>query len=239
VIEVQGVSKLFRLPHRRFPTLRRLLAHGRGGAEDFHALRDVSVNVEDGEFVGLLGRNGSGKSTLMRIIAGIYPPTSGSVRVHGAVAPILDLGVGFHAMLPVVDNVLLYGVLLGIRRARLVSELDGILATAGVARFRDARLETLSTGMRMRLAFTVALRADAPVLLLDEALAVGDEAFREGCLAELGALRRRGRTALVVSHDNAVLEELCDRLVVLHEGTVRGAGAPHAMIALYRALQQK
>ena len=239
MIEARDVSKVFRLPHHRSRSLRRALAWGRSGAEDFHALRGVSLRVETGEFVGLLGRNGSGKSTLLKIVAGIYPPSSGSVRVDGRIAPILDLGVGFHEMLPVADNVFLYGVLLGIPRRRLAEDLEAILETAGIARFRDARLELLSTGMRMRLAFTVALRADAPVLLIDEALAVGDENFRERCLAELGALRERGRTALVVSHDNAILEALCHRLVVLQDGAVQGQGKAAAMIALYRSLPKQ
>jgi ABC-2 type transport system ATP-binding protein len=238
VIEVRDVSKIFRIPHYRRRSLRRTLAWGRSGAQDFRALSGVSLRVETGEFVGLLGRNGSGKSTLLRIVAGIYPPTSGSVHVEGRIAPILDLGVGFHGMLPVADNVFLYGVLLGIPRRRLLQDLDAIVETAGLERFSDARLELLSTGMRTRLAFTVALRADAPVLLIDEALAAGDEAFRERCLAELRALRERGRTAMVVSHDNAILESLCDRLVVLQDGSVRGDGPVAAMIALYRSLQK-
>jgi ABC-type polysaccharide/polyol phosphate transport system ATPase subunit len=238
VIEVKEVSKVFRLPHHRRRSLRRTLAWGPGGTEDLYALRQVSLRVAAGEFVGLVGRNGSGKSTLLRVVAGIYPPTAGSVHVAGGVAPILDLGVGFHGMLPVSDNVFLYGVLLGIPRRKLGEEIDEILAAAGLERFRDARLETLSTGMKMRLAFSVALRAHAPVLLIDEALAVGDEAFRERCLAELLGLREQGRTALVVSHDTAVLEALCDRLVVLQDGVVRGDGAPVAMIALYRSLQK-
>jgi ABC-2 type transport system ATP-binding protein len=238
VIEAHEVSKTFRLPRQRGRSLRRMLAWGRSGTEPFHALRGVSLRVEDGEFVGLLGRNGSGKSTLLRVVAGIYPPSSGSVRVAGRIAPILDLGVGFHGMLSVTDNVFLYGVLLGIPRRRLAQELEAILDTAGLERFADARLELLSTGMRTRLAFNVALRADAPVLLIDEALAAGDEAFRERCLVELRALRALGRTALVVSHDNAVLDALCDRLVVLHEGAVQGDGPAAAMIALYRSLQR-
>lgn len=239
MIELRGVSKVFRVPRHRRRTLRRTLAWGFGGSDDFHALRDVSFRVAGGEFVGLLGRNGSGKSTLLRVVAGIYPASSGSVHVDGAMAPILDLGVGFHGMLPVVDNVFLYGVLLGIPRQQLAAEIEDIVASAGVAAFADARLETLSTGMRMRLAFSIALRASAPVLLIDEALAVGDEAFRERSMGELKALRARGRTALVVSHDNSILEALCDRLVVLHDGAVQGEGPPQAMIALYRSLQKK
>lgn len=237
MIEIRGVSKVFRIPHQTRRTLfHRAVAGGRYRYETFHALRDVHLAVGEAEFVGVLGRNGSGKSTLLRIVGGIYPPTSGTVRVGGAVAPILELGVGFHAALAVRDNVFLYGVLLGIPRQRLVQELDRILQEAEVERFADARLETVSTGMRLRLAFAVAMRAEADVLLIDEALAVGDERFQKRCVEELRSLRDRRKTALVVSHDGGLLRSLCDRLVVLQEGEVRGDGAPDEMIELYRSL---
>ena len=237
MIELTDVSKDFRVPHQRRRSFGRWLVEGRYTYETLHALRGVSLRVEDGEFVGVLGRNGSGKSTLIRVVAGIYPATEGSVSVSGRVAPILELGVAFHGALRVVDNILLYGVVLGIPRRRLVAEAPEILAAAGLERFADARLENLSTGMKMRLAFTIALRAEAPVLLIDEALAVGDEAFREGCLGELRRRRERGDTALFVSHENALLEALCDRLIVLDQGRIVGTGAPSEMIALYRALR--
>lgn len=236
MIELRGISKVFRVPHRGRRTLLRTLS-GRGSYEEFHALRDVSFRVNAGEFVGLMGRNGSGKSTLLRIVAGIYRASSGSVQVGGRVAPILDLGVGFHGMLPVADNALLYGSLLGISRRRLLAELDEIVAKAGVERFRDARLETLSTGMRMRLAYTVAMRAEADLLLIDEALAVGDEIFRETSKAELRERRAQGATALLVSHDSSLLSALCDRIVVLRQGSVAGEGPPEEMIALYRSFR--
>jgi lipopolysaccharide transport system ATP-binding protein len=237
VIEVREVSKLFTIPHQRPRTVfDRLFGRSRYTHEAYPALRDVSLHVARGEFVGILGGNGSGKSTLLRIVAGIYPPSRGEVTVHGALAPILELGVGFQGPLTVSANVLLYGVLMGIPRQTLRTDLPAILDWAGLQRFADARLDTLSTGMRMRLAFTVALRADAPILLVDEALAVGDAGFRDRCFAALEELRAQGRTALVVSHDEGTLARLCDRVVVLHEGMVRGEGAPEAMFALYRTL---
>lgn len=235
MIEVRGVSKTFTIPHQS----RRTLYHRLRGVvtyESFAALTDASLGVRQGEFVGLLGRNGSGKSTLLRIVAGIYRPTAGDVRVAGDVAPILDLGAGFHGALAVRDNVFLYGVLLGIPRRRLADELAQILDAAGVARFADARLDTLSTGLRMRLAFTVAMRSAAPILLIDEALSVGDESFQRRCVDELQAARTQGRTALVVSHDPYLLETLCDRIIVLDGGIVRGDGPPRDMIDLYHAL---
>jgi ABC-type polysaccharide/polyol phosphate transport system ATPase subunit len=236
VIEVAGVSKVFRVPHQRRRSLGRWLVEGRYSYETFHALKDVSLRVASGEFVGLLGRNGSGKSTLIRVVAGIYPPSEGRVTVSGRVAPILELGVGFHGTLSVLDNVLLYGVVLGIPRRTLLADAADIVKAAGLERFADAHLENLSTGMKMRLGFVIALRAEAPILLIDEALAVGDEAFRERCLAELRRRRERGDTALFVSHETNLLEALCDRLVVIDQGSVRGEGTPAEMIALYRSL---
>jgi lipopolysaccharide transport system ATP-binding protein len=237
VIAFRGVSKAFTIPHlKRRTVFQRLVAGGRYSYESFAALQGVSFDVAAGEFVGIVGRNGSGKSTLLRLAAGIYQPTEGRVEVRGAVAPVLDLGVGFNAGLPVRDNVLLYGVLLGIPRRLLLDELPEILERAGVARFQDARLESLSTGLRMRLAFSVAMRADAPVTLIDEALSVGDEDFQRRSLAELLALRARGGTALLVSHSPETLRRLCSRILVLEAGQIRGDGAPDAMIELYRSV---
>lgn len=237
MIELRGVSKVFSIPHQKRKTVfDRVFGRGHYTFETFHALRDVTLRVDPGEFLGIVGRNGCGKSTLLRIVAGIYPPTTGSVRVDGAIAPILELGVGFNGALTVRDNVFLYGVLLGVRRRRLEGELPGILDRAGAGRFEDARLETLSTGMRARLAFTVALLADAPVLLVDEALAVGDEKFQRECLSELRRLKDAGRTAILVSHDVKVLSHLCARLVLLDAGTVREDGPPEKVIERYRSL---
>ena len=237
MIEVRGVSKLFTIPHQQKSTLfDRLFGRSRYSYEAFPALHDVSFEVANGEFVGILGGNGSGKSTLLRIVAGIYRPTTGHVKVEGAIAPILELGVGFQGALTVSANVFLYGVLLGIPRRTLTEALPEVLEWAGLARFADARLESLSTGMRMRLAFTVALRAHAPVLLVDEALAVGDSEFLERCVTALLAVRAEGRTGLLVSHDEDLLARLCDRVVILHRGLVRGVGAPESMFDLYRSL---
>jgi ABC-type polysaccharide/polyol phosphate transport system ATPase subunit len=237
VIDVRGVSKVFAIPHQKRKTVfDRVFGRGHYTFETLHALRDVSLRVEAGEFVGIVGRNGCGKSTLLRIVSGIYPPTAGTVRVDGRVAPILELGVGFNAALTVRDNVFLYGVLLGVPRRRLEAELPAVLERAGIGRFEDARLETLSTGMRARLAFTVALLAEAPILLVDEALAVGDEKFQAQCLSELRRLKAEGRTAILVSHDFNLLNELCPRLVLLEAGTVREDGPPARVIERYRSL---
>ena len=236
MIDLRGVSKVFSIPHQKRKTaFDRVFGRGHYTFETFHALKDVTFRVEAGEFVGIVGGNGCGKSTLLRIVAGIYPPTTGTVRVEGAVAPILELGVGFNGALTVRDNVFLYGVLLGVRRRRLETELAGILDRAGIRRFEDARLETLSTGMRTRLAFTVALLAEAPVLIVDEALAVGDEKFQAQCLTELRRLKDEGRTAMLVSHDLSLLRQVCRRLVLLDAGAVREDGPIEEVIERYRS----
>lgn len=235
MIAVRDVTKVFSVPHDRPRTLfHRLFGRGRS-FETWKALDRVSLSVSPGSCVALIGRNGSGKSTLLRIVAGIYPPTSGEVDVTGAVAPILDLGVGFRGTLSVRHNVFLYGVLLGVPREVLRRDIQAILDEAGVARFADARLEILSTGLRARLAFTLAMRAEAPVVLIDETLAVGDEAFRKRCLAQLDALRAAGRTILFVSHDFALVERLCDRALVLEGGRITAEGPPAEMIAAYKS----
>jgi lipopolysaccharide transport system ATP-binding protein len=236
VIALRSVSKVFGIPHARRGTLLDRLTGRRFDYESLHALRDVTLEVRAGESVGLLGRNGSGKTTLLRIIAGIYPPTTGTVRVAGAVAPLVELGVGFQGRLPVRDNVDLYGILLGIPRARLAREKEGILEAAGVARFADTALDALSTGLRMRLAYTVAMRSDAPVLILDEALSVGDAAFQQRSREELARMRAAGRTVLIVSHAPEEFRTLCDRVIVLDAGRVHAQGPPGEMIDAYRAL---
>jgi lipopolysaccharide transport system ATP-binding protein len=236
VIELDRVGKRFRIPHEnRRTTFDRLLGRSRFRYETIRALAGVSLRIGAGEFVGILGRNGSGKSTLLRIVAGIYTPDEGRAGVSGSVAPVLDLGVGFQPDLSVRDNAVLYGVLLGIPRGEVRGELTQILVEAGVGRFADAKLQALSTGLRMRLAFTLAMRAEADILLVDEVLAVGDEAFQRKCVDEMVRRRASGTTALLVSHNPEGLAQLCDRIVVLREGEVRGDGPPREMIALYRS----
>ena len=236
MIALRSASKVFGIPHSRRGTLLDRLTGRRFDYEALYALREVSLDIRAGESVGFLGRNGSGKTTLLRLIAGIYPPTSGSVVVQGAVAALLELGVGFHGRLPVRDNVDLYGVLLGIPRARLAAEKDEILETAGVVRFADTPLDSLSTGLRMRLAFMVAMRSDAPIVILDEALSVGDEAFQRRAREEMARVRAEGRTVLLASHSTEEVRATCDRAVILDGGAVFAQGAPGEMISAYRAL---
>jgi lipopolysaccharide transport system ATP-binding protein len=236
VIELDQVEKRFHIPHENRRTVfDRLLGRSRFRYETIRALAGVSLRIGAGEFVGVLGRNGSGKSTLLRIVAGIYAPDEGRASVDGSVAPVLDLGVGFQPDLSVRDNVALYGVLLGIPRGEVRREATRIMVEAGVERFADAKLQALSTGLRMRLAFTLAMQAEADILLVDEVLAVGDEDFQRKCVDEMVRRRAKGTTAVLVSHDSEGLAQLCDRIVVLREGEVLGDGRPREMVSLYRA----
>lgn len=223
MISVQKVSKIFRIPHRVSRTLYHRLTGGLTGGydyEEFYALRDISLNVRKGEFLGIMGPNGSGKTTLLRIIAGVYRPTSGSCVVNGEVSPLLELGLGFQPRLTCRDNIFIYGALLGFPREEMKKRYEGILKFAELERFADAPLEHLSSGMKVRLAFSIAIQSEAPILLVDEVLAVGDAIFQQKCREVFRAYKHDGRTVVLVSHDMATVKEYCDRMVGLEQGSM-------------------
>jgi ABC-type polysaccharide/polyol phosphate transport system ATPase subunit len=223
MISVRNVSKVFRLPHQVTKTLYHRLTGGLAGGydyEEFYALRDVTLDVRKGEFLGIMGPNGSGKTTLLRIIAGVYRPTSGSCVVDGEVSPLLELGLGFQPRLTCRDNIFIYGALLGFPREEMRKRYEGILRFAELERFADAPLEHLSSGMKVRLAFSIAIQSEAPILLVDEILAVGDAIFQQKCREVFRAYKRDGRTVVLVSHDMATVKEYCDRVVELDQGMV-------------------
>jgi ABC-type polysaccharide/polyol phosphate transport system ATPase subunit len=223
MISIRNVSKVFRIPHQVTKTLYHRLTSILTNAyeyEEFYALRDVSLDVQEGEFLGIMGPNGSGKTTLLRIIAGVYRPTAGICLVRGEVAPLLELGLGFQPRLTCRDNVFIYGALLGLPRDEMRMRYSEIMRFAELERFSDAPLDHLSSGMKMRLAFSVAIRSSAPILLVDEVLAVGDAIFQEKCREVFGRFKKEGRTVLLVSHDSAVVEGFCDRAVSLEGGVL-------------------
>jgi ABC-type polysaccharide/polyol phosphate transport system ATPase subunit len=197
------------------------------------ALRDVSFRIEPGETVGVLGRNGAGKSTLLRILAEVTPPSSGKAIVAGRVGSLLEVGAGFSAELTGRDNIWLVGAILGMTRREVARRFDDIVAFSGVGAFIDDPVKRYSSGMYLRLAFSVAAHVDADILLIDEALAVGDREFRERCLARLRELSADGRTVLFVSHDMASVARLCQRALVIDSGTLRFDGDCDAAIASY------
>jgi ABC-type polysaccharide/polyol phosphate transport system ATPase subunit len=236
-ILVEHAARRFRVYPRENRALKDLfVARGRARGADVWALRDVSFAVEPGGAVGLVGRNGSGKSTLLRLLSGIIKPTSGRAEVGGRIGSLLELGAGFHPDLTGRENVYLNGSIHGLKRAAIREKLDEIVAFAGLENFIDLPVRTYSSGMYMRLGFAIAAHVEADVLLHDEVFAVGDEAFQRKCFGKIFEFKQRGGTIVFVSHDAGAVERLCDRAVLLKDGTVAFDGPTHAAIVEYRRL---
>jgi ABC-type polysaccharide/polyol phosphate transport system ATPase subunit len=236
-IRVERASRRFRVNPEPVRTLKELaLRRGRAPASEVWALRDVSLAVEPGDAVGLVGRNGSGKTTLLSLIAGIITPTSGRVDAGGRVASLLELGAGFHPDFSGRENVYLNGSLYGLKRKTVDERLDEIVAFAELERFIDNPVRTYSSGMYMRLGFAVAAHIDPDILLLDEVFAVGDEEFQRKCFAKIFEYKQRGGTIVFVSHDAASVERLCRRAVLLRDGRVELDGSAQEAIARYHKL---
>jgi len=234
-IEVRGVRKAFYLPHERRTTLtERVVGMLRPATyERFEALRGVDLTVERGAFVGIIGNNGSGKSTLLKVIAGLLVADAGAVQVQGTMCALLELGLGFSPELTVLENVELYGAVLGYPRDEMSARVATAIRFAELERFRDAKLKNLSTGMQMRLAFATALQASSDILLLDEILAVGDAGFQSKCFEVFEELRHHGTTVLLVSHNLAHIRRFCDRAILLDAGCIVASGEPASVIARY------
>jgi ABC-type polysaccharide/polyol phosphate transport system ATPase subunit len=236
-ILVDRVSRRFRVYPKAQRTLKdAILSGGRSGARDVWALRDVSLQVDPSDAVGLVGRNGSGKTTLLRLMSQIVKPTTGRVATGGRVASLLELGAGFHADFTGRENVYLNGSIHGLSRARVHEVMDEIVAFAELEEFIDLPVRTYSSGMYMRLGFSVAAHIEADVLLLDEVFAVGDEQFQRKCFGKIAEFKNRGGTILFVSHDAQAVERLCDRAVLLRQGSVAFDGPTSDAIAEYRRL---
>lgn len=243
-ITVNGVSKQYRLGtietdllyERMVGWLKHPLRRNGGRSlETIWALKDVFLDVDEGEVLGVIGRNGAGKSTLLKVLSRITYPSSGSVRVNGRVAALLEVGTGFHGELTGRENILLNGSILGMRKKEIEAKLDAIVAFAGVERFLDTPVKRYSSGMFLRLGFAVAAHLEPDVLLVDEVLAVGDAAFQKKCLSAMDEMRSGGRTVLFVSHNMAAIENLCSRAVWIDEGQVRLDGRPKDVIEAYLA----
>jgi ABC-type polysaccharide/polyol phosphate transport system ATPase subunit len=234
-ILVDGVSRRFRVHAREVRTLKELfVVRGRTEATDVWALRDVSLRVEPGEAVGLIGRNGSGKTTLLRLVAGIIKPTGGRVAAGGRIGSLLELGAGFHPDFSGRENVFLNGSIHGLGRATIRERFDEIVAFAELEGAIDRPVRTYSSGMYMRLGFAIAAFLDADVLLLDEVFAVGDEAFQRKCFGKIFEFKQRGGTIVFVSHDASAVERLCGRAVLLQHGQVAYDGPTHEALVRYR-----
>ena len=235
-IEAYGISKTFEIPHDPRGRLKEYFANPfrRTTYERNEALRDVHLAVQTGEFFGVIGPNGSGKSTLLKIIAGIFRADSGEVRIRGQLSPFIELGVGFNMELSARDNIQINGMLMGLTRRELAAKFDSILAFAELERFVDQQLKNYSSGMLLRLAYSIAIQVPFDILLLDEVLAVGDASFQEKCFASFEEMRRDGKTVMFVSHDLTAMERFCDRALLLDHGLPQGIGPTDEITSLYR-----
>jgi ABC-2 type transport system ATP-binding protein len=239
MIEVCGVSKDFLLPHLRNTTIKsRFVNMFRRNRvlEVQHALSDIDFVVNPGEFLGVVGRNGSGKSTLLKILAGIYVPTAGFTITRGRLVPFIELGVGFNPELTGRENVYLNGALLGFSKPEVQEMYDDIVAFAELEDSMDQKLKYYSTGMYVRIAFSVATRARADILLIDEVLAVGDAAFRQKCFDHFHALKARGVTIVFVTHDMDAVREFCDRAVMIEGSRLVADGSAESVAEEYAKL---
>jgi len=239
-VRVQSVRKQYRKAAHahRFLTFKSALLGGDlfkvlAPADVFTALDEVSLEIARGETLGVIGSNGAGKSTLLKIIAGTTKPTAGAVFVDGKVSALIELGAGFHPEISGRENVFINGIMLGLSRQQVTERFDDIVAFAELEDFIDAPVKTYSSGMYMRLGFSIAIHIDPEVLLIDEVLAVGDEAFVHKCLDKLAAFKRRGKTILLVSHSLESVRRLCDRVVWLKNGKVEASGDPPRVIDAY------
>ena len=244
-LRVEGLAKCYpiyaqprdRLKQFVFPRLARVA--GRPAARyyrEFWALRDVSFAVAAGETVGIVGRNGSGKSTLLQLICGTLHPTAGTIEAHGRIAALLELGSGFNPEFTGRENVFLYAAVLGLTRAQTEARWDEILAFSEIGAFIDQPIKTYSSGMVVRLAFSVAIHVEPSLLVVDEALSVGDERFQRKCYGRIEAMRQRGVTILFVSHSAGTVVELCDRALLLDDGELLMTGEPKRVVASYQRL---
>jgi ABC-type polysaccharide/polyol phosphate transport system ATPase subunit len=237
-VVVENVSKTFRLPHERVQTLKERALHPFRGRQidDLHALQDVSFDVRQGEFFGIVGRNGSGKSTLLKCLAGIYGTDAGHIRLRGRMATFIELGVGFNTDLTARDNVVINAIMLGLTPTEARDRYDAVIDFAELHEFEDLKLKNYSSGMFVRLAFATMIQVDADILLIDEVLAVGDVSFQQKCHEVLEQIRRRGRTILFVTHDMATVEANCDRALLLERGTMMELGDPDLVSSHYDQL---
>jgi ABC-type polysaccharide/polyol phosphate transport system ATPase subunit len=235
-IEVEAVSKAFRIPHEQRMYFKEYFLHPfrRVTFERNEALKNVSLTVEEGEFFGIFGPNGSGKSTLLRILAGIYVADSGRVRVNGLLSPFIELGIGFDPELNARDNIRINTTLAGLTKRQLDAAFDEILEFAQLERFVDQRVKNYSSGMLMRLAFSIAIQIPFDILLLDEVLAVGDESFQQKCFATFDRFKAEGKTIILVTHQLGLLRRFCERVLFLENGVVRDVGSPEDVLGVYR-----
>lgn len=240
-IKVEHVYKDFLLPKDKVSSIKGILISITKGSpwrikETQHALKDINIDVKKGEFFGIVGRNGSGKSTLLKILAGIYQPNKGRVEIKGKLVPFIELGVGFNPELSGRDNIYLNGALFGFTRTEIDNMYDAIVEFAELKDFMDQKLKNYSSGMQVRLAFSLAIRAESDILLIDEVLAVGDADFQRKCYAYFKKLKKDKKTVVFVSHDMAAVREYCDRAVLIEDSQIISEGKTDKVTAKYSQL---
>lgn len=238
-IKVEHVSKTFKLPHEKTSSVKGALINfkkGKKGYEKQHVLDDISFEIKKGEFFGIVGRNGGGKSTLLKLLAGIYTPDAGSITVKGNLTPFIELGVGFNPELSGRENVFLNGALLGFNRSEMAAMYDDIVEFAELERFMDQKLKNYSSGMQVRLAFSIAIKVESEILLFDEVLAVGDERFQKKCLEVFRQLKKQKKTIILVTHDMANVERFCDRALVIDKNHHSSVTTPKEASKIYSRL---
>ena len=238
VIRVENVTQRFRVIHDRPDSVRALFSkffRHTATYHDFDAVKNISLEIPEGHTVGLIGRNGSGKSTLLKIIAGVYQPTSGKVSVKGTLAPLIELGAGFHHELTGRENILLNGLLMGYSKREMLEREERIIEFAEIGDFIDAPVKQYSSGMYMRLAFAVATEIDPQILVIDEILAVGDSQFQQKCFDRIENFRCSGKTILLVSHAMPQIREHCDRAIYLEQGLIKADGTADEVVDAYQS----
>ncbi|HFR3342540.1 TPA: ABC transporter ATP-binding protein [Streptococcus suis] len=238
-LKVESVSKSFKLPTEATQSLRTTLVNyfrGIKGYKEQHVLKDISFEVEKGDFFGIVGRNGSGKSTLLKIISQIYTPEKGNVSVNGTLIPFIELGVGFNPELTGRENIYLNGALLGFSRPEIDEMYDDIVAFAELEEFMDQKLKNYSSGMQVRLAFSIAIKAQGDILVLDEVLAVGDEAFQRKCFDYFAKLKREKKTVILVTHSMEQVQRFCNKAMLIDKGHHTVVGTPMEISRLYKEL---
>lgn len=242
-VEVRGVKKSFYLPNHKNDSIKRAITQAfkkkDKGGNTFNALNGISFDIEKGDFFGILGRNGSGKSTLLKIIAEIYQPTSGTVMTQGKVVSFIELGVGFKPELSGRENVYLNGALLGFSRKEIDAMYDDIVEFAELEKFMGQKLKNYSSGMKVRLAFSVAIRAKADILILDEVLAVGDAAFQKKCRDYFRTLKDEHKTVILVTHSMGNVKEFCNKAIVIEKGKIAFEGGAEEAAEAYDKLFER
>jgi len=232
-VKVRGLCKSFRLHHEKKSTLYEnlvsLFSRSRG-YEKLDVLKGISFDVERGEMMGIIAKNGQGKTTLLQILAGILKPDSGLVKLSGSTVPFLGLGTGFHPELSAIDNIIMYGLYLGLAKKEIKRRIPEVLAYSELERFADTKLKHFSRGMYARLAFATAVQVDPDILLVDEVLSVGDVAFQEKSFETFLSYKRQGKTIVFVTHALQLVERLCDRAIFIQNGKIQKIGSPHTVV---------